>query len=101
MFYTENCRSLSQLHAEVFNHFNVTESQLQSCSSHSMAMCCAVWLALAAPHSHDADGDSPIWFMLYLNLPKLVLIRFRRSSECRARSCSMGLFDGVWMNYTV
>ena len=27
----------------------------------------AVWLA--APHSHDADGDSPIMFMLYLNMP--------------------------------
>ena len=26
-------------------------------------------------------------------------IRFRRTGECRARSCRMGLCDGVWMNY--
>ena len=25
-------------------------------------------------------------------------IRFRRTCECRAISCPMGLFDGVWMN---
>ena len=40
-----------------------------------MVMCCAVWLV--APHSHDADGDSPIWFVLALHLP--VRIRFRRT----------------------
>ena len=47
---------------------------------------------LAAPHSRDADGDSPIMFMLYLNL----LERVRRTSECRVRSCLIGLPDGVW-----
>ena len=59
--YTSHC---SQLRAAVSNN---TKSLLQLCSGHSLAMCCAVWFA--APHSHDADGDSPIWFMLDLKLP--------------------------------
>ena len=64
------------------------------CRGHLLAMWRAVWLS--APHSRDADGDSPIWLMLYLNLPYPVLMRFRR--KCRVRSCPTGLFDGVWMN---
>ena len=92
-FYTTHCRSCSQLHAAVSN---TTKSPLQLCSGHSLAMCCAVWSV--APHSHDADGDCPIRFMLDLNLPLPVQIRFRCTSECHARSCPMGLFDGVWMN---
>ena len=55
-------------------------------------MCCAVWFA--APHSHDADCDCPILFMLlYVNPPQPVLILFRYTR------CHTGLFDGVLMNY--
>ena len=59
-----SCRSCSQLRDAVSN---ASTSPLQRCSGHSLAMCCAVWSV--APHSHDADGDSPIWFTLPLNLP--------------------------------
>ena len=88
-----HCRSRSQLCAAVFN---VTKSPLELCSGHSLAMCCAVWSV--APPSYYADGESPIWFMLYINLPYPVLIRFRRTSECHATSCPTGFFDRVWMN---
>ena len=78
--YMTHCRSRNQLRAAVFN---VTKSPLELCSGHSLAMCCAFWSV--APPSYYADGESPIWFMLYINLPYPVLIRFRRMSECHAR----------------
>ena len=62
--YTTHCRSCNQFRAAVSN---TTKSPSQLCSGHSLAMCCAVWSV--APHSHDADGDSPIRFMVDLNLP--------------------------------
>ena len=37
------------------------------------------------------------WRQFHLVLDRF--IRFRRTGECRARSCHMGLCDGVWMNY--
>ena len=92
-FYTTHCMSCIQLRAAVSK---TTKSPLQLCSGHSLAMCCAVWFA--APHSRDADGDSPICFMLDLNRPQSVLLLFRRTSECRDRSCPMGLLDRVWTN---
>ena len=55
---------------------SVQHDQVQLCRGHSLATWCTVWFA--APHSHDADGDSYIWFMLYPNLPYPVPIRFRR-----------------------
>ena len=59
------CRSRSQLRAAVSSK---TKSPSQLHSGHSLVMCCAVAVWLVAPHSHDADGDSPIWFTLALNL---------------------------------
>ena len=56
--FLSHCSSRSQLRAAVSN---TTKSPLQLCSGHSLAMCWAVWFA--APHSHDADGDSPTRFM--------------------------------------
>ena len=95
LFYTSHCKSRSQWRAAVCN---TTKSPLQLCKGHLLAMWGVVWLA--APHSHDADGDSPIWFMLYLNLPYPVRIWLRRTSECRVRSCPTSFFLNLyrWIN---
>ena len=36
-----------------------------------------------------------MWFMVCLNLTHPVLIRLRRTSECRLRSCPTGFFGGI------
>ena len=69
---------------------------LHLCSGHSLVMWSAV--CLSAQHSHEADGASPNWFMLCLNLPYPVLIRLRRTSEFRLSSCQTGFFDGIGIN---
>ena len=69
---------------------------LHICRGHSPAMWRAVWIA--APHSDNADCDSSIWLMLYLDLPQPVRIRCRRTSAYQVRSHPTSLFDGVWMN---
>ena len=45
---------------------SLTRSPLHLCRGHSLVMWSAV--CLSAPHSREADGASPIWFMLCLNL---------------------------------
>ena len=63
---------------------------------HSLVMWSAV--CLSAPYSHQADGASPIWFMLCLNLPYPVLIRSGRTIERRLSSCPTGFFGRIWIN---
>ena len=75
---------------------SLTRSPLHLCSGHSLVMWSAV--CRSPPHSHEADGASPIWFMLCFNLPYPVLIPLRRTSECRLISCPAGLFDGIVIN---
>ena len=91
---TSHFRSRSQARVGTSN---LTRSPLHVYSGHSLVMWSAV--CLSAPHSHEADGASPIWFMVCLNLPYPVLMRLRRTSECRPSSCPTGFFDGIGINY--
>ena len=68
----------------------MTRFPLHLCSGCGVVMWSAV--CLSAPHSHEADGASPVWFKLCFNLPYPVLIRLRRTSECRLNPCPSVLF---------
>ena len=43
------------------------------CSVHLLMMC-AVWFALAAPHSHQADGDNPNRFMFQRRTHTMLMV---------------------------
>ena len=75
---------------------SLTRSLLHLCSGHSLVMWSAV--CLSTLHSHEADGASPIWFMLCFNLSCPVLTRLRCVSKCQLWSCLTGFFDGIGIN---
>ena len=54
--------------------------------------------AFLAPHSHEADGASPVWVMLCFNLSCPVLTRLRCVSKCQLWSCLTDFFDGIGIN---